>query len=49
MPPSREVDTGGRPGVVVNVVYPFGLDLIAGQETTTSFTVDPNGGYQRLS
>jgi len=42
-------ESGGSIKVVVNVVYPFGLDLIAGRETTTSFMVDPNGGYQRLS
>ena len=42
-------ESGGSIKVVVYVVYPFGLDLIAGQPTTTSFMIDTGGGYQRLS
>jgi hypothetical protein len=36
---------GSSVKVVVHVVYPFGLDFIAGQPTTTSFTVSPSGNY----
>jgi hypothetical protein len=41
-------ETGGGIKVVVNVVYPFGLDLIAGPQSATSVKIDLGGGYQRL-
>ena len=31
--------------VFVHIVYPFGLNLIAGPNTTTTFWIDHSGGY----
>ena len=42
-------ETGAGIEVVVNVVYPFGLNLLAGPQTATSFRLDSGGGYQRLN
>lgn len=42
-------ESGGGIKVVVNVVYPFGLNLLAGPQTSTSFKIDSGGSYQRLS
>jgi hypothetical protein len=36
---------GSNLKVVVHVDYPLGLNLVAGQRTTTSFWVDPSGDY----
>ena len=35
--------------VVVTVEYPFGLNLISGQPATSSFRIDPGGGYNSLN
>jgi hypothetical protein len=37
--------SGSNLKVTVHINYPFGLDLLAGQPASTTFTLHPDGGY----